>query len=203
MHTPAIVFRPRNHRGFTLVELMVTIAIIGVALAVTLPQVGQAMRDRRVQQAAVTFMDAFRTARTRSMMRGRAHLVVVDVSGAALAQRVVESIDSSSCRLANWASATATRTLASIDFAAPGYARDQLTMAVQTPPSARHLEMCYTPTGRLFYRLDPGSPFTDDNGATVDMPLNGGFMFTVVQAGGRTVTRRVFVPLGGAPRLAQ
>lgn len=193
----AFVRRTRAHTGFTLVELMVTVAIIGIAMAVAIPTIQHAMRDRRLQQEAITFMSAFRDARSRAMMRGRAHLVTINLSGSSAQVDIWEG-NVSSCRLSDFSSRTAanhvyqnTMLAASTTFR---------VTAVSGAPTVG--EFCFTPSGRLMYRFDSTSDFVEDNTAG-GVATNGGFMYEVSDLAYPDLrVRRVFVPLSGIPRLA-
>lgn len=176
---------------------MVTIAIIGIAMALSIPTIRQAMHDRRLQQEAIDFMNVFREARSRAMFRGRAHLVSVDTSGTNTIQRMIEG-DTSSCLLSNFAIPPSREIYVNTSL------RTSTEVRIENiTPGVAVIEFCYTPMGRMFYRYGRGASFTEDNGATTGQPLNGGFLYrTISTVNPATVARRIFIPLGGVPRLA-
>lgn len=180
---------------------MLVVVIIGIATGMALPSIQQAMRDRRVQQAAVSFINDFREARSRSTMRGRAEIVRVNISAGFALVEIVEG-DTASCRLSNWGTPPARLIYQENSWGNP------LTMTsenVFTPiaPAGNFMEYCFTPSGRMFYRVVAGGTFYEDNAGVGGASVGGGFMYTVgdnvVTA---TVVRRVFVPLNGIARLA-
>lgn len=59
------------HRGFTLVELLVTMAIAGILLAIGVPSMTQFLSDRAAAANAEEFAEAVRFARSEAMKRGR------------------------------------------------------------------------------------------------------------------------------------
>jgi prepilin-type N-terminal cleavage/methylation domain-containing protein len=67
--------RARPLRGFTLLEVVTTVIIVGILTAAALPGFAERMRDRRTNQAAQEIALMYRTARARAMGRGAAQLV--------------------------------------------------------------------------------------------------------------------------------
>lgn len=179
---------------------MVVVAIIGIAMASALPAMQQAMRDRRTQQAAVSFINDFREARSRAAMRGRAHMVRVDINGGFARVDILEG-DLNSCRLSNWNVPPAQVIHLERDWGDPLTRVSEIAFDAMAPAGA-YMEYCFTPMGRMFFRMAPGGVFFGDgmNGPAVN---TGGFMYTVRNtAVTQTVNRRVFVPLSGIARLA-
>ncbi|MES2634640.1 MAG: GspH/FimT family pseudopilin [Pseudomonadota bacterium] len=68
LHIPE--HRASRHRGFTLAELLISIAISGVLLAVALPSLGSAMSSSRLNSASADFFSALLLARSEAIKRG-------------------------------------------------------------------------------------------------------------------------------------
>jgi type IV fimbrial biogenesis protein FimT len=67
--TPAPT-RPNRLRGFTLIELMVTIAVLAILLAVAVPSFQQAIMNARVSSQTNEFIASLKEARSEAARRG-------------------------------------------------------------------------------------------------------------------------------------
>jgi prepilin-type N-terminal cleavage/methylation domain-containing protein len=65
-----------ERQGFTLVELMVVLAVMGVLVSAALPSMSEGFADRRVAMVARDVVSLFQRARYMSMAYGRAHQVL-------------------------------------------------------------------------------------------------------------------------------
>ncbi len=72
-----------SHRGFSLIELMVVIIIIGVVAVLAVPTMAAGRTDRHAYDDAGSIMQFFREARTRAIARGGAILIQMTASGQA------------------------------------------------------------------------------------------------------------------------
>jgi type IV fimbrial biogenesis protein FimT len=84
----------QNHSGFTLIELMVTIAIAAILLAVAAPSYTQFARNAELSEAVSSFTGAVNATRANSMKQGRnTYLVPQDGSSWSSGWRVYADID--------------------------------------------------------------------------------------------------------------
>ncbi|WP_395685852.1 GspH/FimT family pseudopilin [Caenimonas koreensis] len=65
IHAPA-----RQHSGFTLIELMVVVTIVGILMSITLPSMTSLVDSVRLSTATNAFMSSMRLARAESLKRG-------------------------------------------------------------------------------------------------------------------------------------
>ena len=68
-------FRARRRGGFSLVEVLVSVAVMGTLAAVAAPRVNDWVLDNRLRATAHEVAGAFRVARAETMRTGNAHIV--------------------------------------------------------------------------------------------------------------------------------
>jgi prepilin-type N-terminal cleavage/methylation domain-containing protein len=67
--------------GFTLIELMLVVSLIGIMSAISVPSVLRLMQDRRSQRDAMTLLVTLQDAHTRAFGRGGAVVVTINTGG--------------------------------------------------------------------------------------------------------------------------
>jgi general secretion pathway protein H len=73
--------RPEVARGFTLLELIVTLAVLALAAAVVTPAIGRGTDALQARADVAGFAATLRHARERAITSQRTHRVVVDADG--------------------------------------------------------------------------------------------------------------------------
>jgi prepilin-type N-terminal cleavage/methylation domain-containing protein len=96
---------PRQRAGFTLIELMIAISIMGALIAMVAPGIGEFLSDARAASAAEDLVRLSRHMRARAQETGLAHMLVFNgtgtESGGLGIMRVYEGMNNH-CRQTPW-----------------------------------------------------------------------------------------------------
>ena len=182
--------------GFTLLELMVVVTIIGVVAALAAPSIGTALANRRTNELALDVVRLVRNGRSAAAGHGVAHMLRVQDDGNFSLWRGT----SDRCNSNEWATITADECLPTMprcDMAVFPVVGDS-TYAATISGGARAL--CFEPSGRMLWSTTAGVAADFSSVA----PATGGFQVTVSRSsGGATagVPKLVVIPFGGDARI--
>jgi prepilin-type N-terminal cleavage/methylation domain-containing protein len=166
----------RHSRGFTMVEMLTALAIIGILAAAASPVFVRLMRDNRVTSAATNMADMYRTARARAMGRGSAVLVrwnpdphlpsASDPSGHLTMREAIAGGSQADCAPlpvpncigTDWAAnSTTSKFVTSFDERTKQYQPAEASFVGVTGaalPADAVVDICFTPRGRTYWDYD-------------------------------------------------
>lgn len=201
--------------GFSLLELMVVVVIIGIAAALSAPAISTAMADRRAAQGALDVVRLARRARAETMAFGRSHLLRFNNSGSSGTEGSLRLFRgrTPSCRTSNWNAAVGalppiitgfcpagSMCVDLVDMSDSRYNTGTHSVELRAPGISNH-DICYEPSGAMMFRY-AGGAWLDSNAATADNA--GGIRMSVQRKVSGTVegvTRWIVFPWGGTPRI--
>jgi prepilin-type N-terminal cleavage/methylation domain-containing protein len=207
----------RARAGYTLVELMMVVAIIGISMLAFAPSFGKAMADRRISTATRELIRIGRRARSDTFGYLRAHLLWVQPEAARI--QLLRG-PTQSCTAPLWATIqsdctadtnepSAQRCLENIDLTKSTSGdkialREELIVGGRPAYSSVSRAICWAASGQVFMASNnalatAASALSDSN------TVSGGVVFTLHSGEDDPVippdtVHRVLFPLGSTPR---
>lgn len=210
----------RTARGFTLLEAMAVVTIIGIASAAALPSFAERMRERRSGQAAEEIALLYKLARARALGRGAAQMVSSSNGGGTgmnVKFEVREAIQQNDAALTvgtcgplplttcfnDWSAGATGRNRLVDEFPREGVVYSNIEAKLYRDATGSDValdgQVCFTPSGRAFFRKEAAGAWEP----VIQVPRIEVRRLAIGGAGAYVgLTRTVLLPPSGAARLA-
>jgi prepilin-type N-terminal cleavage/methylation domain-containing protein len=207
--------RPTRH-GYTLVELMIVVSIIGISVVAAVPAFSRAMADNRAGQAVRELVRMGRRARSETAAYLRVHLLWIQPQSQGGFVSLIRG-NTNSCLAQDWSALFSTGScgnagspcLEQVDLSSSSYRSLYSTEIMFEPtgggavtPTATAL--CYAPDGVVWHNQTASLGGINLSNTNSNVNARGGYRFVVrmLDDSGavRGVVRRMIFPLGAAAR---
>lgn len=190
--------RGPQERGFTLLELMVVLTIVGVVAALAAPTIGNALANRRTGELALEVVSIVRQGRSASVGQGRAYLLRVDPATEQL--MLFRGTTNRCAPLASWAATTSAGCAgnARCTAAVAGPQVGDSTYDFQVDGTDNPIDICFEPSGVTRWS-QASSAFSDTH-------PRGGVQVNVrrlVDGSTSGVVKLVAIPFGADARIVR
>ncbi|MEM9073756.1 MAG: type II secretion system protein [Myxococcota bacterium] len=210
LHTPPRPMLRRSQAGFTLLELMVVVSIVGLTVAIALPGMGRARVEAKSNELALELVRLGRQGRAAAAGYGRAHLFRFDADlfgrgGVRLFRGI-----NNNCNTNDWPTITGPGCNGNLNCLAEVNPVNWEAGSIQYQVildglAGGDVDVCFEPNGTTRWRQGFFGRFVVDNISTAAVGGNaqGGIRFRIQRSDGNGVARRMVIPLGGDARIVR